>query len=123
MFWRGGGERAGKALPYSGMKARDFQKVRASRQGFREGGLLLRVGAQKSTSPRLAVVVSKKVEKLAVRRNRIRRVLREAAKEDLGLMKEGQDFVLIVLPGFRLPSFQETKKGLRSLLRKASLVQ
>lgn len=115
------------------MKAKDFQKVRSSpfgrspegrqRKGFREGGLLLKVGAQKNTASRLGVVVSKKVERLAVRRNRIRRVLREASKEDLGLMEGGQDLVLVVLPGFELPSFQETKKRLRVLLRKAYLIQ
>ena len=92
-------------------------------QGFREDGLLLKVGAQKNTASRLRVVVSKKVGKLAVRRNRIRRVLREAVREELGLMKGGQDLALIVLPGFELPSFQETKKRLHQLLRKASLIQ
>ena len=93
------------------------------KQGFREDGLLLKVGAQKSTASRLRVVISKKVDKLAVRRNRMRRVLREAVREELGLMKGGPDLVLIVLPGFVLPSFQEIKKTLRALLRKAPLIQ
>ena len=93
------------------------------KQGFREDGLLLKVGAQKSTASRLRVVISKKVDKLAVRRNRMKRVLREAVREELGLMKGGPDLVLIVLPGFVLPSFQEIKKTLRALLRKAPLIQ
>ena len=105
------------------MKTKDFQKVYSQRQGFREDGFLLKVGTQKSTVSRLGVVVSKKVEKRAVRRNRIRRVLREAVRGELGLVKGGHNLVLIVLPGFALPSFQETKKTLRTLLRKASLVQ
>jgi ribonuclease P protein component len=105
------------------MKAKDFRKVHYQRRGFLVDGLLLKVGAPKRTSSHLGVVVSKKVEKLAVRRNRIRRVLREAARKELGMTKRGQDLVLIVLPGFELPSFQETKKRLRALLRKASLVQ
>ena len=105
------------------MKARDFQKVRAQRQGFREDKLLLKVGAQKTTASRLGIVVSKKVEKLAVRRNRIRRVLREASREELRLAKGGRDLVLIVLPGFALLSFEETRKKLRALLRRASLIQ
>lgn len=105
------------------MKTRDFRKVHARRQGFREGRLLLRVGERKSTASRLGVVVSKKVEKLAVRRNRMKRVLREAVREELRLVKGGQDLVLIVLPGFVLPSFQEIKKTLRALLRRASAGQ
>ena len=90
-------------------------------RGFREDGLLLKIRAQKSTASRPAVVVSKKVEKLAVRRNRIRRVLREAMRGELGPAKTRQGLVLIVLPGFKLPSFQETKKRLQALLRKASI--
>ena len=97
------------------MQAKGFRK------GFREDGLLLKVGSQKNAPSRLRVVVSKKVEKLAVRRNRIRRVLREAMRGELGPAKGGQGFVLIVLPGFKLPSFQETKKRLQALLRKASI--
>ena len=97
--------------------------MKVHRQGFRADGLLLKVGARKNTVSRLGVVVSKKVEKLAVRRNRIRRVLKEASREELGVMRGGQDLMLIVLPGFELPSFQETKKRLRELLRKASLVR
>ncbi|HEY4509363.1 MAG TPA: ribonuclease P protein component [Candidatus Paceibacterota bacterium] len=105
------------------MKAKDFRKVHGQRQGFREDGLLLKVGAQKSSASRLGIVVSKKVEKLAVRRNRIRRVLREASREEMGLVGGGRDLVLIVLPGFDLSSFQETQKRLRALLRKASLAK
>jgi len=93
------------------------------KQGFREDGLLLKVGVRKNTDLRLGVVVSKKVEKLAVRRNRIRRVLREAAKGEIELMKGKRNLALIVLPGFELPSFQEVKRMLHRLLRKASLSQ
>ena len=123
MFWREEGEKEEKALPYNGMKAKDFRKVHSQRKGFREDGLLLKVGAHKSTASRLGIVVSKKAEKLAVRRNRIRRVLREASREEMKSIRGGQDLVLIVLPGFELPSFQETQKKLRALLRKASLAQ
>ena len=105
------------------MKAKDFRKVYSQKKGFRADGLLLRVGARKNTASRLGVVVSKKIAKQAVRRNRIRRVLKEAIREEIGLMKGGEDLVLVVLPGFELPSFQETKKRLRAILRKASVIQ
>jgi len=98
-------------------------KVHGQRQGFLVDRLLLKVGAQKNTSSPLRVVVSKKVEKLAVRRNRIKRVLKEAVRAERELMTKGLDLVLIVLPGFELPSFQETKKRIRALLRKASVIK
>ena len=89
-----------------------------NRQKFREGELLLRM----SEGPfRLRIVVSKKVAKQAVRRNRIRRVLREASRKELGAAKEGQGMVLTVLPGFRVTKTQEAQEILRRLFRKASL--
>ncbi len=103
------------------MKTTDFRKVHAHRQEFREGRLLLKVGAHKNTASRLGVVVSKKVAKQAVRRNYIRRVLKEALRGERESMNGGQDFVLIVLPGFEPQSFQEVKKIIHQLLRKASL--
>ena len=87
------------------MKTRDFKRVHSRRQEFRDGRLLLKVGAPKSTASRLGVVVSKKVEKLAVRRNRIRRVLKEVMRAEMGRMGGGQDIVLIALPGLEAPSF------------------
>lgn len=92
------------------------------RQGFREDGLLLKVGAQQNTISSLQIVVSKKVAKQAVRRNRIRRVLREAAARETEFMKARQNLVLIVLPGFELPSFAEAQERIRLLFRKASLL-
>ena len=103
------------------MKTRDFRRVHSQRQEFREERLLLKVGAPKSTASRLGVVVSKKVSKLAVRRNYMRRVLKEALREEMKLMKGGRDLVLIVLPGFDPKSFQEVKKTGHLLLKKASL--
>lgn len=46
--------------------------------------------------PRVAVVVSKKVIKGAVGRNRIRRRLYEVVRHELPSIKQGQDLVLIV---------------------------
>ena len=90
------------------MKAKDFRRVSSQKRSSREGGLLLKVG-------------SGQVAKLAVRRNRIRRVLREAAKKELELLGEGKDFVLIVLPGFEPPKMKEAQVLLHRLFNKVSL--
>ena len=65
--------------------------------------------------------ITMKVAKLAVRRNYIRRVLKETLRGEMEAMRGGQDLVLIVLPGFDPQSFQEVKKLIHQLLRKASL--
>lgn len=110
------------SLTSNGMKTRDFRRVSSQKLSSREGGLLLKVGSgQPGAAPRLGIVVSKKVAKLAVRRNRIRRVLREAARKELELMGEGKDFVLIVLPGFEPPKMKEVQALLHRLFNKVSL--
>ena len=47
---------------------------------------------------RFAVLVSKKVSKKAVKRNRIKRVIREAIKTNASLFPENTDTVLYVTP-------------------------
>ena len=95
-----------------------------AKQSFREDGLVLKTSAGLlGKTVGLRIVVSKKVAKQAVRRNRIRRVLREAIKKEQGLIRGRHDFVLIVLPGFELPDFQETQSIVHRLLQKASLFE
>ncbi len=90
---------------------------------FKHNGLILKVGEGAfGAKMRLVVVVSKKVAKQAVRRNRIRRVLKEAARKEFELAKPGQDIVLVVLPGFHVQSMPEARKMLHLLFVKASLL-
>jgi len=105
------------------MKAKDVKRVSAQKQGFLENGLLLKVSASTNTAFHIGIVVSKKVAKQAVKRNRIRRVLREAAQKEMSSFKKNWDLVLIVLPGFELPDFKEAQKTLHHLFQKASLFQ
>ena len=105
------------------MKAKDIKRVSAQKQGFFENGLLLKVSALTDEVSHIGIVVSKKVAKQAVRRNRIRRVLREAAQKEMSSFKKNWDLALIVLPGFELPDFKEAQKTLHRLFQKASLFQ
>ncbi len=104
------------------MKAKDFRRVSSQKRSSREGRLLLKVGVGRpGADSRLGIVVSKKVARLAVRRNRMRRVLREAARKEIELVGEGKDFVLIVLPGFEPPNMKEVQASLHRLFNKVSL--
>ncbi|MEK7542336.1 MAG: ribonuclease P protein component [Patescibacteria group bacterium] len=89
---------------------------------FKYNGLILKVGERlPEGSMRLKVVVSKKVAKQAVRRNRIRRILKEAARKEFECAERMQDIVLIVLPGFEAANVKEAREILHRLFRKASL--
>jgi len=71
---------------------------------------------------RVAVVVSKKVLKKAVGRNRIRRRIYEIFREELPLMKKSYDIVCIVSsPEARDMEFTELRGNIRDMLSSASI--
>ncbi|MBI1984905.1 MAG: ribonuclease P protein component [Candidatus Wildermuthbacteria bacterium] len=111
---------------------RDFEEIFSRGKGTRLGGLFLKArlrqsfGGQAKESrglARFAVVVSKKVAMKAVKRNRIRRILREALRKTLPLVKQNVDAVLVVLPQFQARSLKEAAEAVQGLLRKALLIK
>jgi ribonuclease P protein component len=104
-------------------KAREFQGVFARGKGFREGSLLLKVKTETEGAPKFGIVISKKAAKQAVVRNRIRRVIKEALREDIGRVQNGVQAAIIVLPGFEDKGLAAVQKNIRSLLKKAALFQ
>jgi len=101
----------------------DFKGVFKKGRGVTVDGLLVKVRKAGQNQPRLGIVVSKKVAKKAVTRNRIRRVLGEAIRPHMDKIRTPVDIVVVVLPGFRLGESQDTQKTIRDLLKKASLLQ
>lgn len=72
--------------------------------------------------PRIAVVISKKIMKSAVKRNRIRRRLYEAIRAELPDLKGHSDIVFIVIsPEIYTAESNELVKTLRSVLTHADL--
>ncbi len=75
-------------------------------------------------SSRLAVVVSKKVHKSAVGRNRIRRRVYELLRHHVADFIEPRDVVVIVVSGETLHvAHEELASSLESLLKKAGLLK
>ncbi len=76
----------------------------------------------KRKNPRVAVVVSKKVLKSAVGRNRIRRRLYEIMRHELPQLHSNQDVVLIVFSADVLTmSHEELQAAVRQLLTTADI--
>ncbi|MBW8368477.1 MAG: ribonuclease P protein component [Arenimonas sp.] len=71
-----------------------------------------------ATVPRLGVTVSKKVDKRAVGRNRIKRVAREFFRHEMACLPPG-DYVLLVQPGAKLLSNSEIRAQLVPLFERA----
>lgn len=76
----------------------------------------------KRKTPRIAVVVSKKVHKGAVGRNRIRRRLYEIIRHEIGQFYENQDLVVIVFSSEVLTMpHDELKETVQQLLVSGNL--
>jgi ribonuclease P protein component len=95
----------------------DFQAVYDRRRSAADGTLVLYAKENALTHSRLGLSVSRKVGN-AVRRNRIRRLLREAYRLTSAELPAGYDFVLIPRP---LPEFEleATRSSLVKLAKQA----
>lgn len=74
--------------------------------------LILKAGSE----PKLGVVVSKKVAKKAVDRNRIKRMIHEALKEKI--VNLGSPLIIILKANLASQKMPEIKKDLETLLKK-----
>ena len=99
-------------------KKKDFENIFRKGRSFKEGFLILKVNSNPFPTSRFAFVVSQKVSKKAVVRNKIRRRLKELIRVKTSKIKKGKDFVFIALPGLEKQKPLETEENLVSLLEK-----
>ena len=98
-------------------KSREIHGVLRKGQGIRRKSLLLKIETQpKSSPPRFAVVVGRKVSKKATVRNRIKRQIRAALRHELGGIK-GVRCVVVALPGSAILSFKDICEIIKQALR------
>ncbi|MFA6908540.1 MAG: ribonuclease P protein component [Patescibacteria group bacterium] len=94
---------------------RDFAQFRASRSSFVVEGIRFRWMFGRTGAVRAGVIVSKRVDKRATRRNRIRRVIREALRPMLSTFPPGTQILATALA----PSPKLTAPVLRRQLTSA----
>lgn len=73
--------------------------------------------------PKIAVVVSLKVEKRATLRNKLKRQIREIIRKNLPQIEKGYHIVIFAYNGASEQSFGQIKKNLEELLKKSSLLK
>lgn len=102
------------------IRRRDFERV--YRDGGRTRGELVRVVALPNggDTSRLGLSVGKAIWKSAVRRNRVRRVLREAFRLALPDLPAGVDVILIPARAKLDPELEATRRELVRLVPKAA---
>lgn len=100
-------------------RQRDFQH--AYRQGSRARGRLLVVVVVENGLgwTRMGLAIGKKIWKGAVRRNRVRRVFREAFRLSRAELPVGLDLILMAAEPGLDPQLEETRSELVHLARKA----
>lgn len=102
-------------------KKKDFEKVFKEGKGFKEDPLILKVKKNKSKKLRFGFVVSRKVSKKAVVRNKIKRRLREVIKERIKKINGNFDIIIITLPAAEKKGFQEFRTIIEKLFKEADI--
>lgn len=102
-------------------RKKDFEKVLKKGKTFKKNFLLFKVLENKIKKTRIGIIVSQKVSKKAIERNKLKRRIREIIRPELKNIKTGIDGVIIVLPGLGKSSFQETRKDILKIFEKAKI--
>lgn len=105
-------------------KKKDFAEVIKRGRGAGGEFLVLKSRKRQDTvqKSRIGFVVSKKVSKKAVVRNKVKRRLREAVRLFLPQLKKGYSIVFFAKPAITEQEFGEIKDEVGQLLKRASLL-
>lgn len=103
-------------------KKKDFDLIFKNGEGFRNNFLFLKILKNKSNQKRFGFVVSQKISKKSVIRNKIRRRMSETIRKEQNNIKNNIDVVFISLSGIEKKNFSETKEVIYNLLEKAKIL-
>lgn len=103
-------------------KKKDFERVFKEGKGFKEDFLFLKIVKNNLKESRFGFVVSQKVSKKAVLRNKIKRRLREIIRLSLPKVKKGIDGVLIIKAEIKTKTFLGAEEAINKLFKKAKIL-
>lgn len=102
-------------------KKKDFERVFKIGKGCGGPFLFLKFYNNNLKVSRFGFVVSAKVSKKAVTRNKIKRQLREIIRLKLVKIKTGYDFIILTNPGIVKKDYREIDKAITDIFQKANL--
>ncbi|MCD6271040.1 ribonuclease P protein component [bacterium] len=102
-------------------KKKEFERVFKEGKAAKKDLLFIRFLKNNLETTRFGFIVSKKISKKAVVRNKVKRRLREAAREMLPKIKPGYDIVVVAQRGIEKLNFFQIKDNLKELLKKIDL--
>ncbi len=103
-------------------KKKDFEHVFKEGKGVKEDFLFLKFFPNKLKQSRFGVVVSQKISKKAVTRNKLKRRIKKLIELNLPKIKRGKDVVLVALPGLEARDIWEIEKTINNLFKKSKIV-
>lgn len=102
-------------------KNKDFDRIFKTGQSFYGRILGIKVVNNELGLNRFGIMLSNKVSKKAVIRNRFKRQIREIIKNELILLKTGHDLVIIVFPLILDKNYQELEELVKNGLKRLKL--
>jgi len=97
-------------------KKKDFKRIFKESKNKKNNIFVLKIAKNNLNINRFGFVVSQKVSKKATIRNKVRRRLAGALRDERKNIKKGIDMVFIALPGIEKKSFCEIKKAIKEEL-------
>lgn len=104
-------------------KDADITQVLKSKKGVFDSACGVKFSKNTRAVSRFAIIVSTKVSKNAVDRNRIRRQYRDILKKHLGMIPAGFDVLLLASKGALDLDYQAKEEKFLHVLRKAQLLK
>jgi ribonuclease P protein component len=104
-------------------KKKDFDEVFKKGKGIEGFFLFLKTKDNGLGESRFGFVVSQKISKKAVIRNKVKRMLREAIANKKNFIKQGIDVVVLTKRGVDRKNFLEIEEELTDLLKKINALK
>ncbi len=104
-------------------KKKEFETVFKSGRSVKGQDFFLKYLGNGTDKIKVGFVVSKKVSKKAVERNRAKRRLREVFRIMDGEIKSGLSIVIVAYPSLKTRKFGELKQEIENVLRKGELIK
>ncbi len=102
-------------------KKKDFEKIFKEGKSFKEKFLIIKFLSNNLGYSRFGFIVSQKISKKAVLRNKIKRRMTEAVRGEIKGFKKGIDAIFIALPGIENQKFLEIKEIISNFFKKINL--
>jgi len=103
-------------------KQKEIERVFKGGKGSFDKIIGVKAVSQEQELPRFGIVVSTKVSRQAVIRNKVKRRIRDVLKNHLNLIKKNQDILIIALPGIKEVEYQDIEQSLQKHFKKLKLI-